>query len=298
MLFILKSKKRLPPNAEKTIRILAGKLRKRKIDSKTISLENLEVFLDGNGAVMKLKNWTPSKHSSIYFRIVEKYKNASYIFSKYLETKKIPFIDQYHTSTRERNKLIQMFLLAINGVSIPKTYYTPVYDAKKARNAARFLRFPIVVKLTNKERGEGVFLARDMKGLARILEKNKEQEIILQEFLDNDFDYRIVVLGHKTQLGETRTRTCKNEFRNNACKGGVEKFFPAKEVSCDLRKISEQSSRIMNIQVCGADIIRSRKGKLYVIEVNFSPGFTLDEKISDEVNQLAIYIKKWYDEKR
>jgi RimK family alpha-L-glutamate ligase len=260
-------------------------------------LENLEVFLDGNSAVMKIKNWTPSEHSSVYFRIVEKYKNASYIFSKYLEIKKIPFIDHYHASTRERNKLIQMFLLAINGISIPKTYYTPVYDAKKIRSAARFLRFPIVVKLTNKERGEGVFLAKDIRGLTQILEKNKEQEIILQEFLDNDFDYRIVVLGHKTQLGETRTRTCKNEFRNNACKGGVEKFFPATEVPDDLKKISEQSSRIMNIQVCGVDVIRSRKEKLYVIEVNFSPGFTLDEKISDEVNQLADYLKIWHGRK-
>ncbi len=296
MLYILKSKKRLPPNTEKTIRILAGKLRRRRIVSKTIALENLEVFLDGKGATMKLKNWTPSKSRPVYFRIVEKYKNASYVFSKYLEMKKIPFIDGYHAFTRERNKLIQIFLLAMNRISIPKTYYSPIYDIKKIRRAVRFLGFPIVIKLTDKERGEGVFLARDTKKLAQILKKNKEQEIILQEFLDNDFDYRILVLGHKTRLGETRTRTDKREFRNNACKGGKEEFFPAEKVSSDMKKISEQSSRIMNIQVCGVDIIRSREGKLYVIEVNFSPGFTLDKKM-DELNQAADYLKKWHEKR-
>lgn len=296
MLYILKSKRKLPPNAEKTIRVLKDKLKKRRVDSKVISLENLEVFLDGNSAAMKINDWGPNKRSPVYFRIVEKYKNASYIFSKYLEIKKIPFIDNYHASTRERNKLIQMFLLAINGINIPRTYYTPVYDTKKIRNAVRFLQFPIVIKLTYKERGEGVFLARDIKKLQQMLEKNKEQEIILQEYLDNDFDYRILVLGHRTKLGETRTRTNKKEFRNNACKGAVERFFPAEEVPNDMKKISEQSSRIMNIQVCGVDIIRSRKGKLHVIEVNFSPGFTLDEKM-DELNQTADYLKKWHEKK-
>lgn len=296
MLYIFKSKKKLPPNAEKTIRILERKLRKRHVISKTISLENLEVFLDEGSAVMKISGWVPNKRSPVYFRVVEKYRNASFVFSKHLETKKVPFIDRYHAVTGVRNKLIQMFLLATNGISIPKTYYTPVYDAKKIKNAARFLQFPVVVKFTYMERGEGVFLAKDAKKLRQILEKNKEQEIILQEFLDNDFDYRILVLGHKTHLGETRTRTDKKEFRNNACQGATEEFFPADEVTDDMKKISEHSSRIMNIQVCGVDIIKSREGKLYVIEVNFSPGFTLDEKM-DELNQAADYLKKWHEKR-
>jgi RimK family alpha-L-glutamate ligase len=297
MLFILTSKRKLPHHTEKTIRILAGKIKKRGIDSKTISLESLEVFLNGKGAVMKMKNWSPNKHSAVYFRIVEKYKNASYIFSKYLETKKIPFIDHYHTSTRERNKLIQMFLLSINGVSIPKTYYTPVYDANKAKSAVKFLRFPIVVKLTNKERGEGVFLARNIKGLTRILEKNKEQEIILQEFLDNDFDYRILVLGHKTRLGEKRIRMDKKEFRNNTCIGAREEFMAASTILEKIKRISERSSKIMDIQVCGVDVIESREGKAYVIETNFAPSFTLGDKMSDELNQLADFLKKWHEKK-
>ncbi|OGI25060.1 MAG: hypothetical protein A3J76_02395 [Candidatus Moranbacteria bacterium RBG_13_45_13] len=296
MMIILKSKKRQPHQTEKTIQILKDKLRERKIKSKIIVLENIEVFLNEKRVVMKINNWIPSKRSPVYFRIAERYKNASYIFSKYLEMKKVPFIDNYHTFTRERNKLIQMFLLAIKGISIPKTYYSPAYDSRKIRNAARFLKFPVVIKLTEKERGEGVFLAKNAVEIKRILGKNKGQEIILQEYLDNDFDYRILVLGHKTKLGETRTRTNKREFRNNACVGAVEEFFPAEEVPSDMKKISEQSSRIMNIQVCGVDIIRSRKGKIYVIEVNFSPGFTLDEKM-DELNQTADYLKKWHEKK-
>lgn len=296
MLLILKSKKRQPPQTAKTIRILINKLRGEKIKSRVIVLEDLEIFLSEKRTVMKINNWVPNRRSPVYFRIAERYKNASYIFSKYLEMKKIPFVDNYHTFTRERNKLIQMFLLAINGISIPKTYYSPAYDSRKIRNAARFLKFPIVVKLTEKERGEGVFLARKMAALKRTLRENKEQEIILQEYLDNDFDYRILVLGHKTKLGETRTRTDKKEFRNNACKGAKEEFFPASKVPDDMKKISEQSSEIMNIQVCGVDVIRSRKGKLFVIEVNFSPGFTLDKKM-DELNQAVNYLKKWYEKR-
>src|SRR4030042_5451966 len=99
MMIILKSKKRQPHQTEKTIQILKDKLRERKIKSKIIVLENIEVFLNEKRVVMKINNWIPSKRSPVYFRIAERYKNASYIFSKYLEMKKVPFIDNYHTFT-------------------------------------------------------------------------------------------------------------------------------------------------------------------------------------------------------
>lgn len=297
MLFILTSKRKLPHHTEKTIGVLAAKLKKRGIKSGSIVMEDLEVFLGENSVKMKMNHWVPGKNNPVFFRIAEKYKNASYIFSKYLETKNIPFVDSYHAFTRERGKLIQMFLLATNGVNIPKTYYSPVYDLAKIRNAINFLNFPIVIKLTNKERGKGVFLAKNEKDLCRTLNKNKKEELILQEFVDNDFDYRILVLGYKTKLGEKRIRTDEKEFRNNTCLGAREEFLTAGAIPKEIRRISEQSAKIMNIQVCGVDVIESRKGKAYVIETNFAPSFTLGDKVSDELNQLADYLKEWHQKK-
>lgn len=297
MLFILTSKRKLPHHTEKTIRVLATKLKERGVESESIALEDLEVFLGENAVEMNLSGWTPGKNNPVFFRIVERYKNASYIFSKYLEAKNIPFVDNYHAFTRERNKLIQMFLLATNGINIPKTYYSPIYGSNKVRNAIKFLNFPIVIKLTNKERGEGVFLAKNRKALCQTLNKNKDEEIILQEFIDNDFDYRILTLGHKTRLGEKRIRMDKKEFRNNTCMGAREEFLAASTIPEKIKKISERSSEIMDIQICGIDVIESRKGKAYVIETNFAPSFTLGDKVSDELNQLADYLKEWHEKK-
>ncbi len=293
MLLILKSKKKHPPHTEKTIAALSKKLAQKKVRTKIVVLENLEFFLDTNKILAKINDWTPRKGDCVFLRIAEKYKNASYILTEYFKLKNIPYIDGYHSSTRERNKLIQMFLLAANKVSIPRTYYTPLYDSKKIKNAIKFLNLPVVIKLTNKERGEGVFLARSAKMLSKIIKNNPGEEIILQEFIANDFDYRILVLGDKTALGEKRIRTSKIDFRNNVSKGALEEFIKQESLPYKIKSISEKSASIMNIQVCGVDVIRGRDNKLYIIEVNFSPSFTLDNPLSNELDCLTDYLKKW-----
>lgn len=296
-MIILKSKRRHPSHTEKTIFLIKRGLKKKGVCSRVVALEDLEVFLEKNHTLLKINSWVPKINEPVFFRVAEKYKNASFILSKYLELHKIPYIDNYHSYTRERSKLIQMFLLAINNLSIPKTYYSPVYDSKKIDRAVDFLGFPVVIKLTYEDRGEGVFLAKNKKELAHLLKTHTGKETILQEFIQNDFDYRILVLGHKTALGEKRIRVSKTDFRNNVSKGAKEEFVSTNNLSKKLKTISEKASRIMNIQVCGVDAIESPNGNVYIIEVNFSPSFTLDERISNEINCLTDYLKKWNEKK-
>ena len=297
MLIIIKSKKKHPPHTEKTIRVLREKLSKMGAKNKIATLEELEVCLEKNAVTIKAGDWIPQANDRVFIRVAEKYKNASFLLASYLKSKKIPFLDNFHAATRERNKLIQMFLLAANGVSIPKTYYSPVYDLPKIKNAIKFLGFPIVLKLTNEDRGEGVFLAKSISDISRIIKVNESKEIILQEFVDNSFDYRILVLGNSSVLGEKRTRIDKNDFRNNVSKGAKEEFLKLTQIPNQVKKISEKAATIMDIQICGVDVIVAENNLPYVIEANLAPSFTLNDSVSDELNLLSNYLQKWSEKK-
>lgn len=295
-MIIIKSKKEHPVKTEKALKIIVGKLGERNIRVSVVALENCEFFIKKNDISVSYDKKTFKKNEPVFFRIAEKYKNASYILAKYFQKRSISYIDSFHSFTRERGKLIQMFLLAINGLEIPKTYYSPVYDRKKIFNAIKFLQLPIVIKLSNKDRGEGVFLAKNQREILKILAENQNEEMIFQEYIENEFDFRILVLGNKAALGEKRIRTDKNDFRNNASRGAREEFFPSQKISKRMKEIAQQSSKVMQIEVCGVDIIK-KENKLFVIEVNFSPSFTLNEEISDELNQLADYLQAWNEKK-
>ena len=190
------------------------------------SLEDIEILISHKKINVLVKGKLITNYKGIFFRKVGNYRNLAFIIANFAKKKGIAFIDRFHFLINNRGKLIQMFLLAMNHLPIPKTYHSISYDDKKIKKAISFLKLPIVVKATNLGGGKIVYLAENKKELKRILSKHHEMELILQEFIKNNFDYRMMILEDKAAVAEKRIRTKKGEFRNNASLGGKEIFIP------------------------------------------------------------------------
>lgn len=294
MLLILKSKKKSSPRMIKFLQMISKDLDRKKASHSFSSFEEIEVLI--NKADVKilvggksLDNWT-----TIFPVKVGKYSGLAFILASYARRKSILYLDRFFGSTNNSIKLVQVFLFAVNKIPVPKTYYSPVYPPKHLKRAIEFLKFPIVIKQCRTSRGAGVFLAHDQKmlnnQLAEIIKADPKKEIILQEFIPNDFEYRIFVTGDKVAVAKKKIRTSKDEFRNNVHLGARKEFLDVKKVKKNIIRTALKAARVRNVQIAGVDIIEDAHGNPIVFEVNSCPVFTLDSRISNEVEKLAEYL--------
>ncbi|QHI37972.1 Ribosomal protein S6--L-glutamate ligase [Kordia antarctica] len=171
---------------------------------------------------------------------------------------------------RSRNKLRTMQLLAQKRIPIPKTLF-----AKDTSNIKQHIELlggaPIIIKLQEGTQGLGVMIAESEKSAKSIIESlyTMNVNIILQEFIEeaNGQDIRVYIVGNKIVASMMRSST-DEDFRSNVHRGGKTESVTLTGYE---KKIALQTAKVLDLPVCGVDIIRSKRGPL-VIEANSSAG--------------------------
>lgn len=291
MLLILKDKRKSAPDTEKTVSVLQKKLTKRGLSVDIASFEDIELFIKKGEVRAFVKNKPFTDYRAIFFRRVGKKRSLAFILSNIAQKNGMFYVDRLYRLTSEPGKLKQTAALALNGISTPKTYFASIYTKKSIDSAEKFLGLPMVIKISRSRKGAGVFLAKSKKEALRIIKDALRNEILIQEFIPNNFDYRVLILGNALSCVIKRERPDKtNEFRNNVYLGASEEFMDIPEVSTSIKKEALRAAQVADIQVAGVDIVIGPDNKPYVFEINRSPAFTFDEKISNELGLLAEYL--------
>lgn len=297
MLLILRSKTKIGPRMKKFLQMIGKDLDQEKVPHSFSSFEEIELFLDRKEIKLLIAGDPLAKWSTIYPRKVGRNRGLAHIVAQLSKNLGIYFIDRYHEQTKDSSdtaKIIQMFRLALAGISTPKTYFAGSYSKKHLQHAKAYLKLPIVVKECNTSQGAGVFLAKSLSELEKIIierfAQDDRKEIFLQEFIPNDFEYRILVTGNKVAVTEKKIRSEKEAFRNNVHLGAREEFIDIAKVSSRLKKEALRAAKVTNIQVAGVDVIEQKDGSPMIFEVNSCPAMTLDHKISPELKRLAEYL--------
>lgn len=138
--------------------------------------------------------------------------------------------------------------------------------------------FPVIIKGSGGDRGTRVFKANNLEELEKLvrdLRKSETEEgrrYMLQEYIENEGDFRILVLGEKVLGVMKRARTAKNEFRNNYSVGGTIEVANLPE---EIKKLAVKAARVCGLAVAGVDVaFRDNDFKKPVIwEVNKGPQF-------------------------
>jgi len=178
--------------------------------------------------------------------------------------------------SRSRDKLRSLQLLSRKGIGLPRTGYAhypdKIDDLLKNVGGA-----PVVIKLLEGTQGIGVVLADTKKAAESIIEAfmGLEANILVQEYIKEagGADIRCLVIGGKV-VAAMKRQAAPGEFRSNLHRGGsaeIIKLTPAE------RKTAIDAAKIMGLNMCGVDILRSNSGPV-VMEVNSSPGLEGIEK--------------------
>ena len=199
--------------------------------------------------------------------------------------------DKYRTSLR----------LADYGIKQPKTVL--VNDPEKAVLAFDKLdsKFPVIMKTLRGSKGVGVLFVESEKSLDSIVQliykQDEDTDLLLQEYIQTDYDVRVLVLGGKV-LATMKRPVIEGDFRSNVSQGSKPEKIKLTEIEIEASLLA---AKAVNGVWTAVDFIPSKnreKDPPFVIEVNSSPGTegieeASGQNISKEIIQFFANKKNW-----
>jgi ribosomal protein S6--L-glutamate ligase len=189
--------------------------------------------------------------------------------------------------TRARDKLRSLQLLSRRGVGIPVTSY-----ANSPDDVPGLIRevggAPLVIKLLEGTQGIGVVLAETRKAAESVIQAfmGLNTAILVQEYIKEagGADIRAFVVGGRV-IAAMKRQAPEGEFRSNLHRGGKATLVRLTKAE---RATAVHAAKVMGLNVCGVDILRSERGPL-VMEVNASPGLRgIEEATGKDIAGLIV----------
>lgn len=183
-------------------------------------------------------------------------------------------------------KLYEMARFWENGISIPKTAFGNLEHLTKC--LADFGGIA-VLKATHGTKGKDNYLIHSPEELAKILEDKDSLDYVMQEFIPNTGDYRIITFDYEPKLAIYRSSTT-GDHRNNTSLGGSANIV---DITPELAELSSKAAKALDIRFAGVDIITDKNtGKNYILEINRTPQFVSGAFIDEKYQVLLNYLNR------
>lgn len=210
----------------------------------------------------------------------------------YLASKQAPFMSSEVLRQNPISKLAELPMLAAAHLPIPKTVVAPLSTIKGMIDKGTLpFALPCIVKDVRGSQGSNNFLIHDVEELLVIEKQLPESTFMAQEFIENDCDYRIAIMGGEVQYVLKRTRKGSTHL-NNTSQGGEGEFVPNDYLPAHVLADAIAAAKALGREeFAGVDMIIDPQGKHWVLEVNKSPeiqtGYDFAHKSRILVNYLA-----------
>jgi len=275
--------------------------RKLKVDLKLVSY-NLVSFETETGKV-SLRGEDLNQFEVVFFRTTGKHWEEVDLVLKQLK-KEVVVVDPLVKSGKPSYacKAWQMMKLKESGIPVPKTVYGSLWYLYEIMGGSRDIfpgaltnarrvavalpkntpaspfHFPIILKGSGGDRGTRVFKANNLEELEKLIKELRKSETeegkryMLQEYIENDGDYRILVLGKKVLGVMKRSSQSKDEFKNNYSVGGKVEVADLPE---EIKQLAVKAAEVCGLWVAGVDVAFRNFDKLRPViwEVNKGPQF-------------------------
>ena len=168
------------------------------------------------------------------------------------------------------NKFTTAITLLKAKIETPRTALVPNVSAIAIAMKEIGGSFPVIAKTITGAEGIGVMKLESQESLTSVLQGlwKHNAEIILQEYMDIDFDVRTLVLNGRIFASMKRLQSLKSDFRTNKSLGNqFEPYDLSEKEKIIILKAHEASGCYWS----GVDTIIQGED-VYVLEVNGSPG--------------------------
>lgn len=227
----------------------------------------------------------------VYIRDFQGYEFERNAVAYYLEQVGVKFLNSDVASFQHISKLTQYMAFSFNGIPIPRTIFAK--GGVLARAAIDAFGFPIILKSITGNSGNDNFMVRDEPQLLEILNSHKDVKFVAQEFIPNQGDLRMIVLGDDVECVYSRVRK-EGDHRNNVSQGGDKTYLSLDAVSDVHKQLAVRAAKAVGREICGVDVmINDATSAAVILEANFNFGIrAVPGKLSDELYGLASYLHK------
>jgi glutathione synthase/RimK-type ligase-like ATP-grasp enzyme len=226
-----------------------------------------------------------------YFRAVGSELEWSKLLQLYGRKHKIRMVDDYLWSEGplRRFKSVMSWQLLNAGILYPKSAY--IERIEDLEQELSKWEFPVIVKLSSGGRhGMGTFFLKTINNFddlkKRLLDRKEtaiaegksapdQRGFLVQEYIENDGDFRVMTVGYKC-IGGFKRQVKVEKLVLNQSEG---RSVGLEIVPEDVATLAEEAARVLGVEVAGTDLVRNVKdGRVYIIEVNEAPQFKVFEK--------------------
>lgn len=231
----------------------------------------------------------------VYIANWRKAPEIALALAKYMQLKKKAILNNEILHYPAVTKLGEMVLMANQSIPMPNSFFVrDKYIRSMVENEllpAGF-GFPLIVKSTTGSMGVDNWLVQNFTQLGDIARQKHESMLVVQEFIPNDFDYRVLVFGNKVRAVIKRSRKDKDATHlNNTSAGADGRMIKLEDFPRELEAIAlKAASATRRSDLAGVDIIiDSITGKPYVLEVNKSPQIETGSNIDTKTRIFTEY---------
>lgn len=182
-------------------------------------------------------------------------------------------------------KLSQYSRMALHHLPIGRTLFTVTSSINRVvRQIQDTIGYPCVMKAIDGKGGDLNFLIQSEEDLCQKAVEYHDTLFVVQQFIANEYDLRVLVAGNNIQLVIKRQRVNESTHLNNTSQGATATLLDPGELSNDASRLSLRAAALFKRDIAGVDLMfESGTGDPYILEVNASPqvatGAFMDEKL-------------------
>jgi len=222
-------------------------------------------------------------------------RDVTAAMARYLKVRGVKVADESSLHYADSSKLYQYVILADNDIPIPDSMFVmPVHLAESYEAFVDYLGLPFVLKGIHASKGDHNYLVRNRAGFTAACQQimTAGAFAIAQRFIDNDGDYRVLVLGRRIMLVVHRSRVSDDTHLNNTSQGGSAKLLDVSELPTYVQTTSITASKVLDLGVAGVDMVQELgTGKWYCFEVNDGPQIASGAFVPEKQQAFARYIE-------
>lgn len=174
----------------------------------------------------------------------------------------IVIIDEWAFQKGSIDKLKQVQILAAARVTVPKSQLAITV------NQGYYFPFPVVVKPMFACDGKGIERFEDTQAYRAWANSSRVYfPALVQEWIPNDADYRVLIVGGRIVATVKRTR--EGGILNNPTRNVAQEIV---ELPSGALMLAQRAAQASGLEIAGVDLIQHKEtGEWYVLEVNQSP---------------------------
>ncbi len=211
-----------------------------------------------------------SDYSCIFFRggSFKASMDIVVTIDEYARKNSIPTINNY-ANFRDSSKLLQAANFESIGVPVAQTLLVNTALFEHISTVSDW-EFPCIMKARYGSHGNDNYLVKSIDEVREIAAKNSDKGFVLQRFIENEGDFRILIIGNESLIIGRSAQ--EGTHLNNTSQGGVATFVENTEIPGEVLSDARKVTQFYGMTIAGVDVLQSKQtGKYYFLEVNSQP---------------------------